>query len=67
MSTGSHSISLDAAYKEIERLKAQVADLDSKLSHLRLPEGHDGTGKARQSQSAFDALTGQLPKSRCAL
>lgn len=65
MSNSANPTSLDEACQEIEQLKSKVADLDRKLSQLRLPGSSGDSDKPRQSQSAFDALTGKLPKSRC--
>lgn len=56
--------SLEAAHKEIDRLKSQVAELDRKLSQLQVPKHAVENGSQRQAQSAFDVLTGAMPKSR---
>ena len=55
--------SLEAAHKEIDRLKSQVSELDRKLSQLQVPKPAEN-GSHRQAQSAFDVLTGSMPKSR---
>lgn len=64
MAASPERASLHAAYQEIDRLKLQVDELDRKLSQLQLLDTGAESIKHRQSQTAYDALTVQMPKSR---